>query len=81
MSIVNDVRQVNWYLYPALSTRYEYTGGILTYEGIHQRSNASMEDTNWFVTKYFYTDGNLVYMCVKQGAWSQREALFSDVSV
>lgn len=78
MSTLPDVQSVNWFLYPAMSGVMEYdTNGNILYEGINQTSGVSEDDLNWFITKYYYSGNNIVYWTVLQGAWSQRDDLFS----
>lgn len=79
MPTLPSVQSVNWYLYPAMSGVMEYDGdGNLVYEGINQTSGVSETDANWFITKYYYVNNQLVYWTVLQGLWRDRVALFAE---
>lgn len=69
----NASNEVELAYYYAL-TKFDYdASGRILYRGQHQAINASENDTNWIVTKYYYdANGSLIEMRVRTTSWTDR---------
>jgi len=56
--------------------RLEYSGSNLVYKGCHLEYNAATSDTNWYITKYTYTAGDITRIGLVKGPWDDRATLF-----
>lgn len=57
------------------SIRYEYdSGGKIIYKGEHTSSNASVDDTNWVISKYYYLNDVVVQVRIRTTSWANRES-------
>ena len=67
----NEVVTVAYYF---LTIKMDYDGyGKLLYRGEHAVYNASESDTNWTITKYYYTElGSLIEMRRRITSWTDR---------
>jgi len=55
--------------------RYDYNGdGTLAYKGEHTDQNASVDDPNWIITKYFYSGGMMTHMRIRITSWTDRSS-------
>lgn len=61
--------------YPYAQYSYDVDGNV-EYIGGNLDTAASDDDTDWRVTKFTYTSGNIVKKEVKTGSWNGRVALF-----
>jgi len=59
-----------------LDTRYDFTGGELTYKGRNVGHKAATSAATWYVTKYVYSGGDIVRIeGPLVGTWDGRAAL------
>ena len=55
------------------SLRYEYNGlGQIIYKGEHTEEDAAEGDTNWVITKYYYTNNMMIRARVRITSWTNR---------
>ena len=55
------------------SIKYDFdSNSILLYKGEHTDHDAVDSDTNWVVTKYYYTNGIVSAMRIRTTSWSNR---------
>jgi hypothetical protein len=53
--------------------RYEYgSTGLVLYKGEHPVQNVSESDSNWTITKYFYTNGFITHVRIRTTSWTNR---------
>ena len=73
---VDELEDVNKGIY-WLSTRYQWDGNNNSiYKGVHETLNASVDSTDWQITKMTWDGSNPIYIQgPTQGAWSNRENL------
>jgi hypothetical protein len=57
--------------------RWEYEAGVVKYYGWHKTLNASVDDTNWFISFWEYSAGLRTRARHARGAWSNRANLWS----
>ncbi|MFX0194521.1 MAG: hypothetical protein ACFFCW_00240 [Candidatus Hodarchaeota archaeon] len=59
------------------SMRYEYdANGLLLYKGEHTDVNASVDDLNWVITKYYYSAGilqSVTQIRIRTTSWTLRD--------
>lgn len=56
------------------SILYDYTpAGVLLYKGEHTSHNASQSDSNWVITKYYYSaQGRINQVRIRTTSWTNR---------
>jgi hypothetical protein len=59
-----------------LQVKYDWSGSLPIYKGTNTNAVAADTDTNWMVTKYFWSGSSLTNTTVRAGAWSDRTILF-----
>ncbi|RPI56280.1 MAG: hypothetical protein EHM49_00695 [Deltaproteobacteria bacterium] len=66
----------NEYLYVAYyynSMRFDYdSSGNILYKGEHTDQNASVDDVNWIISKYFYSGSMIIQVRVRTTSWTDR---------
>ena len=55
------------------ATRYDYVDSQLVYKGQHTQQDASVDDLNWIITKYYYDSGMLVMTRIRTTSWTLRD--------
>ena len=59
------------YYYNAV--RYEYdTKGLVLYKGEHTVQDASVDDPNWVISKYYYTGTVITQIRIRTTSWTNR---------
>lgn len=55
------------------AVKYDYdSNGKILYKGEHQQQDALDSDTNWQITKYYYTSGIITGMRIRVTSWTNR---------
>jgi len=55
------------------STKYDYnSSGLIIYKGEHTAQDALDSDTEWTITKYYYTNNVVVGIRVRTTSWTDR---------
>lgn len=73
---VEDVRDsVNSVYYAETRLAYDANNSV-EYYGVNTTLDASTSGTNWMITKYTRTSGNVTRIQVSEGAWDNRALLF-----
>ena len=55
------------------SVRYDYNNsGMVLYKGEHTDHNASENDVNWVISKYYYTGGMVMQIRRRTTSWTNR---------
>ena len=65
----NEVLVVAYY-YNA--TRWDWDDNRISYRGQHTQDNASIDDLNWEITKYYYDGDILSYTRTRTTSWTNR---------
>lgn len=66
--------EVLWAGYYYNTTRFEYdsSGLKILYKGEHIQQDASVDDTNWIITKYYWSDSVLIQTRIRTTSWTNR---------
>jgi len=55
------------------SIRYDYDkSGRIMYKGEHTEQDASVSDTNWIISRYYYTGGMVMQVRRRTTSWTNR---------